>query len=441
MALKKSQMTKIVLILYNLFFVPLLYIGVQIAGLFNAKIKSGLAGRRGLYERMSQQLAEFSNDGPRLWMHCSSAGEYEQGRPIIMGFRERYPDGLVVLSFFSPSGYDHVKVPDGVIKVYLPIDSFWQSKKFVEIVNPNIACVIRHDIWPNFQFHLKKRNVPSFLVDASLSDDNFKFYKMFKFFVGILYSGFEEILSVSDEHNKRLEAILPRKTVLRVIGDTRYDQVYIRTRELAKIRLLIDSNYFLLEKTLIVGSSWPSDEKHLLPALLQIIRENPEFKAIIVPHEVTKENLDKIISFFADNDVNLARYTELKVGEKWDFKVLLVDTFGLLANLYVLGKMAYVGGGFGLGVNSVLEPAAHGCGVIFGPRHLNVVEAKMLIGFGGAASIKDTNNIYSELNDYLHNPEENEKRGARAKEMVGRNLGASRRALDIMTKFIKVRGV
>jgi 3-deoxy-D-manno-octulosonic-acid transferase len=429
-------MTTIVLIIYNLIFVPLLFLGVQIAGLFNAKIRSGLTGRRQLFSKLKETLKNRYDDSPRLWMHCSSAGEYEQGQPIISLFQKKYPKSVIVVSFFSPSGYEHVKLLPNVIKTYLPIDSFWHAKMFINIIKPNVACVIRHDIWPNFQFRLQRECVPSILVDASISDEKRGTYLFFRSIVKILFSTFDNVLAISEEQKMRVLPIYPQQENLSVSGDTRYDQVLSRTQELHKIEMLVSKQYFIPSQTIVVGSSWPSDEKYLLPALDRIIREYPNFRAVLVPHEVNENNLASIEEFFAKASIEIKRYSALKNDKEWNFKILLVDEFGMLANLYALSGMAYVGGGFGLGVNSVLEPAAHGCGVVFGPRHLNVAEAKKLIEYGGAQLIANSQDIYNEIKNYLTNPAINSKRGQKARQMVEENLGASLRTLNILEKYL-----
>lgn len=432
-------MTTTVLILYNLIFVPLLFLAVQIAGLFNAKIRSGLTGRRQLIHTLEKELENRSHNSPRLWMHCSSAGEYEQGRPIITIFQKKYPNSLIVVSFFSPSGFEHVQLGESIIKTYLPIDSYWQAKSFINIIKPNIACVIRHDIWPNFQFRLLRLGIPSILIDASISDEKLKTYKFFQPFVKMLFSSFAKVLAISEGQKKRLLPIYPHPKRLFVTGDTRYDQVLSRTCELHKIKELASSGYFNSSQTLVVGSSWPSDEKYLLPAIVRLSSEYPALRTVIVPHEVNDNNLAAIEDYFSNNIVELKRYSELKENKNWSFKVLLVDKFGMLANLYALSKIAYVGGGFGLGVNSVLEPAAHGCGVVFGPRHFNVAEAKKLIEYGGAKAISNSDDIYVEIKNYLTNPAVNFQRGKKARQMVEENLGASQRALDIMEKYLTAK--
>lgn len=430
-------MTKVFLFLYNIIFVPLLYVTVRVVGLFNAKFRVGLAGRRNWIVKLRENLKDSDSKYPRLWMHCSSAGEYEQGRPVIKGFLESHPDGLVVVSFFSPSGYEHITMPDGVVKTYLPLDSATNAKRFVRAIRPTIACTIRHDIWPNFQFTLKKFNIPAVLVDASISDEKKKLYAAFQPIVKPLFLTFTKVLAISEPQKARFEKIYPRPDRIQVTGDTRYDQVNLRAHELDRISDLVESRYFAKDRTIVVGSSWPSDEKHLLPALCKVLAEFPNGRVVLVPHQLEPSHLADLDDYFLQHGVKAIRYSERNSPESWDFQVLIVDAFGLLANLYALGMVAYVGGGFGLGVNSVLEPAAHGCWVIFGPRHLNVAEAKKLIEYGGATAIHDQDDIYSEFRTFYLNPDTVVQKGQNAKKMVLENLGASRLALDAIDKLIE----
>ena len=430
-------MTFLLLTVYNVLVVPLFLAGVRIAGLFNAKIRTGLRGRRRLFSVLQEQLAPFSRHEPRLWIHSSSAGEFEQGRPVIREFRKRHPNGLVVLSFFSPSGYENVHFDEeNSIKTYLPADTLRNVRRFIELVRPTLACVVRHDIWPNYQFHLKRKGIPSILLNASISDEKLFIYRALRPLVRLLYSTFSDVCAVSQENLDRLYPFYPRPHHLHVTGDTRYDQVMARAQESEKIRFLQEGSFFEPSQTLVAGSTWPGDEKHLLPALERVLRNFPRFKVVIVPHEVTPNHLDDIESFFSDRGIALQRFSRLGPRKAWDFSVLLVDAFGLLANLYALGRLAYVGGGFGLGVNSVLEPAAHGCAVLFGPRHLNVVEAKQLRQCGGARMVRNEHDILSEISHCLEDPGEAERRGKAAKKFVLEHVGASGRTLDLLDKYL-----
>jgi len=428
-------MSQIIFIIYNIIFVPLLFVSVHIAGLFNAKIRNGLIGRRDLFLKLKTHIDTLAEGQPRIWMHTSSAGEFEQGKPVIEEFKKSFPRGQVVLSFFSPSGYENVRVDDDkMIITYLPIDSYWHAKKFIDIVNPTIACVIRHDIWPNFQWRLRKRNIPSFLIDASISDEKRQVYKLFAFLYRIVYSTFTHVFAVSDKNALLLKSIYPWPERLITVGDTRYDQVDYRTRETGKIDPLLKTDYFDKNMTMVAGSTWTTDNEHLLPALQQILREFPDFKVVIVPHEPTPENVSDIVVFFQKAGIEIERYSQLRSSGDWSFRILLVDAFGLLANLYMMGKLAYVGGGFGLGVNSVLEPAAYGCLVFFGPRYLNVVEAKVLKDKGGALVIHNQTDIEHVIRDFLNDPGRSEQRGQISKKMIVENMGASKKVMEIMIK-------
>ncbi len=434
-------MSQIFFVIYNIIIVPLLFVSVHIAGLFNAKIKKGLVGRRGLFLNLKSRIDTLAQNQPRLWMHISSAGEFEQGKPIIEEFKKHFQHGQVVLSFFSPSGYENVRIDDDkFIVTYLPIDTYWHAKNFINIVNPTIACVIRHDIWPNFQWRLRKRNIPSFLIDASISDEKRNVYKFFAFLYRTVYATFTNVLAVSQKNALLLKPIYPRPDRLIVIGDTRYDQVEYRARETGKIDLLMKSRYFDKSRTMVAGSTWITDNEHLLPALDRVLHELPDFKVIIVPHELTPQNVNGIETFFQKTGIEVERYSKLVQNHNWAFQVLLVDAFGLLANLYALGKLVYVGGGFGLGVNSVLEPAVYGCSVFFGPRHLNVIEARILKERGGAIIIHDQTEIEQAIKEFLDDPVSGEKRGQIARKMIMENTGASKKALEIMRKVIPDMG-
>ena len=431
-------MSNIFFLLYNIVFIPLLFVAVRIGGLLNPKIKRGLKGRRGLFQLLQQNLAEAGPASLRVWMHIASMGELEQAKPVILNLKSRFPQALIILSVFSPSVFKNAKAfQEADIVCYIPLDSFWQAKKFIRLIAPDLALIIRHDIWPNHLWRLRKVGIPTVLLDASISDIRRGTFTFFRFFYRILYAHFSEILAISRENAVRVQRVYPFAERLHVCGDTRYDQVYRRTTEPGKIDHLISGGYFQRNRTFVVGSTWPSDEKCLFPAIAEALARYPDLKIVVAPHEPTEVHVADIVSYFKERNICLARYTQMEKTANVSFRVLIIDRLGLLANLYGLGQLAFVGGGFGPGVHNILEPAAHGCAVLFGPRHRNYVEAMQLAKRGGGKPIHSTAEAAAELAAYLEEPSGTLQIGGIALQMVQENLGASERCVDILQKYLR----
>ncbi|HPG38352.1 MAG TPA: glycosyltransferase N-terminal domain-containing protein [bacterium] len=425
-------------LVYNILFIPCFFILVQIACLFNNKVRRGVKGRKGLFTRLQSSLAVKAENEKRVWLHISSMGEFEQSRPIIDEIRKRMPDTQIILSLFSPSAYDNIRIEDKKIFIsYLPMDSYLDTKKFIRIIAPDVALTVRHDIWPNFQWQLKRLKIPALLVDGSITDKRKNLYSFFRNPIRSVMETYSWILTVSQESSERFEKIYSDKSRIQYTGDTRYDRVYQRSRDNSRIEFLQQSGFFDRENTFVAGSTWPSDEKILYPALLKMMTQNNNFKLIIAPHEPSVDHVQAIENFFAKNQLAVERLSRLKSGEPWSFRALVIDKIGLLANLYSLGRLAFVGGGFGPGVHNVLEPAAHGCAVFFGPRYNVSVEPQLLIDSNGACSIASENEADDILKLLIIDPARLKTMGDEAQKFILDNMGASTRIVDIVEQYLK----
>ncbi|HOC24447.1 MAG TPA: glycosyltransferase N-terminal domain-containing protein [bacterium] len=430
-------MQPIILLLYNGIFIPLFMFSVRLAALFNNKVARGVAGRRALLNRLAEQCAVLPDSGPRIWIHISSLGEFEQARPIVRALRSRLPGAAIALSFFSPSGYEPARsYREADLITYLPLDSWRQSGAFLDLLKPSLHLIIRHDIWPNMQRQLQRRGIPSLLVDASLTPQRLRTVRRLRAFIRPVYATFAEVLVTTPDNAAHFHPIYPWPERIHVCGDTRYDQVSQRALETGKIEFLLESGRFTRERCLVIGSSWPSDERVILPAVVEALARDPGFRVIIAPHETTEEHLRGIESHLAGSGISFLRLGEFSPASP-DFQVLLIDRIGLLANLYALGGLAFVGGGFGPGVHSVLEPAAHGCAVCFGPHHVNSLEAAALLRRGGGVLIDSTAAMDRALQQFLSGGEEMRRIGGEAGALVRENLGASGRVVEAILRHLK----
>ncbi|HNW58465.1 MAG TPA: glycosyltransferase N-terminal domain-containing protein [bacterium] len=428
-----TGMQPIIVLLYNGIFIPLFLFTIRLASLFNRKVARGLAGRRGMLPRLQTLCAALDPNAPRIWIHVASLGEFEQAKPIVREVRARLPHCRIAISFFSPSGFDAAqKYREADLLTYLPVDSWRATGAFLDILQPAVHLIIRHDIWPNMQRQLQRRGIPSLLVDASLTPQRLRTVRALRAVLRPVYASFAEILVTTAENIAPFRWIYPHPEKISVSGDTRYDQVNLRALENGKIDALRASGRFRRERCVVAGSTWPSDEKIILPALIASLQRHAEMTLVIAPHETTVEHLRGIETALAAADISWVRLAGF--ADAGPFRVLLIDRVGLLANLYALGGLAFVGGGFGPGVHSVLEPAAHGCAVAFGPRHINSLEAAALRGCGGGTMIATTGDMQQLLDTFLGEGPAVQQSGAAALRMVQENLGASGRVVDAIIR-------
>jgi 3-deoxy-D-manno-octulosonic-acid transferase len=429
-------MQPIIFLLYNGIFVPLFSLLIRLAALFNHKVARGVAGRRDLLPRLTALCAGLPEAASRIWIHVASLGEFEQAKPIVRELRSRLPQARIVLSFFSPSGFEPAqRYGEADILTYLPLDSWRRSGAFLAVLRPSVHLIIRHDIWPNMQWQLQRRGIPSLLVDASLTPQRLRTVRLTRSFLRPVYATFREVLVTTAENIAPFLWVYPRPEQISACGDTRYDQVNQRALEKGKIEFLNRSGRFDHERCLVIGSSWPSDEKVILPAVIEALQRDATFSLIIAPHETTEEHLQGIVTQLEAGGIPWCRLADFS-AESTPFRVLLIDRVGLLANLYALGRLAFVGGGFGPGVHSVLEPAAHGCAVSFGPRHINSLEAVALSRRGGATVINSTEEMRSMVDQFLEDGHSARRIGAEALAMVRENLGASKRVVDAIIRHL-----
>jgi len=422
--------------IYNFIGVPLLYIGFMIASLFSRKIRRGIKARKSLFHDLEQSLKDFSGTAFRFWIHSSSMGEFEQAKPLIRHLKKTYPKARVVVSLFSPSAYDHVHdYQEADCVCCLPFDFRKNAKRFISLVRPSIAITIRHDLWPNHLRQLKKRNIPSILINASIYSALAKPNPINRPLFRFLYGYFDAIFTVSNDAKTYFRSLLPNHVRVKMAGDTRYDQVLHRATKaeqiVAPLRKMKGNRMGF-----VMGSTWPSDEAVLLGALAKLFHKGIRLWTVLVPHEPTEDRIRKIQTDLKDLNLNYCRFSELDIHSHKDVDILIVDRIGVLASLYALGELSYVGGGFGPGIHSVLEPAALGKIVLFGPKHTNSYEAGQLLKRGVGFSIRNTNEMFDYLHSHLNDPAEMERLGGAAEKLVHENKGATGRIVDGFHEYL-----
>lgn len=416
---------------YSYFVLPIIWIVIRSLALFKRKVRRGIRGRKRLFASLETQIANNLLPGKRVWFHASSLGEFEQAKPIIGELKRRYPNVRIIVTFFSPSGYEHSKKYQlADVISYIPFDTRSNAGRFLDLTKPDVAVIIRYDVWPNHIWELQRRNISILIANATMRQNTKRrFLKNFHYHV---YSAINNILAVSQSDVDAFKIFNLIKPTIEAAGDTRYDQVSIRSDE-AKKRHIISEHILRGKQVLVAGSSWQEDEAALIPAFLKLQAAMNSFLLIVVPHEPTVEHLEELeteltgkttfIRFSSLNDYN---------GEH----VIIVDSIGILLTLYTYAHVAYIGGSFKQNVHNVLEAAVYGVPVVYGPRHENSQEAVKLAQLGGGFVVEDSMSLCRTLRTLFENETARKNAGDIAARFVQQNVGATERFLKHLERFL-----
>ncbi len=420
---------------YNVIVIPLLYLGFHFIGLFNDKVRRGIRGRRGVLKKLKNDLGTFQS--PRLWFHISSYGEYQQAKPVLMKLKSDLPDLFIVVTFFSPSAYEHIQSEQPVDYIcYLPFDTLHHVRRFLALVDPVLAVVVRHDIWPNYIWTLNQKKIPVILIDASLPVHSSRFWPIIRSFSRRLFSSFDEIYTISQEEKDRLSVLVSDPDRLIVTGDTKFDQVHQRSLNMQKIDHLQHHPSLKDRRIWVVGSSWPADEEKIIPCFASLAKKFTDLLLIIAPHEPSEGRISDIESLLGIHGLAAVRYSHFQ-SVSMGFRALIIDRIGLLANLYSLGTIAFVGGSFESKVHNVLEPAIYGIPVMFGPKIWTQAEAELLVKRDAAWIVHSTEELTERVTHLLENPELANQLGQRARQVVLEHTGATEKIASLLKKWIE----
>ena len=427
------------LFFYNIF-LTIFKAGIHIAALFDAKAKEWLQGRKEIWERLKQEVGPLSaasardkrqtgahecQASPLVWMHCASLGEFEQGRPVIETLRSKYPNCKLLLTFFSPSGYEIRKDYKGVDRVsYLPIDGRQNAERFLEIVNPSLVIFVKYEYWYYYLKEIRQKNIPLLLVSA-LFRDNAVFFKWYGGLQRKMLSFFTHIF-VQNQASRKLLDQIGFANNCSVAGDTRFDRV-IEIAENAEPIPRIEE-FIANGKSIIAGSTWTEDEEVLQKAIQAI--NDQSLKLIIAPHEISRQHISQLIKQFP----GAVLYSEFKSSgfESQNSKILIIDNIGMLSRLYKYAYITYVGGGFGKGIHNTLEAAVFGKPVLFGPGYQKFNEAIELIAAGGAVSVSNTQECIEAIKEFLLNNAAYISSCRSTKEYVYANRGATQKIMQFI---------
>jgi 3-deoxy-D-manno-octulosonic-acid transferase len=350
---------------------------VAIASLFNKKVKKMWAGERQAVKVLKEKV---DPEARYIWFHAASLGEFEQGRPLIEHLRETHPEYKILLTFFSPSGYEVRKNYEGAdIICYLPLDTIRNARRFLRAVKPVMAFFIKYEFWYNYLHILQHRGVPTYSVSSIFRPDQI-FFQWYGRQYGRVLKCFTHFF-VQNMESKALLAKLGI-TDVDVVGDTRFDRV-LQIKEASKQLPIVEQFTAHAQKVFVAGSSWLPDEE----IFIKYFDIHKDWKLIIAPHVISDEHLSQIFELLKGRRV--VRYTEATEENVKDAEVLIIDCFGLLSSIYHYGTVSYVGGGFGVGIHNVLEAAVWDIPVVFGPNNKHFQEAQGLMLVQGGFEIKD----------------------------------------------------
>lgn len=410
------------LVLYNIG-IKIYHFLIIASQLFNKKAKLWILGRKAIYDKIT---ANVDIRNKTIWFHFASLGEFEQGRPVMEKMRELYTDRKILVTFFSPSGYELRKNYQGADYIfYLPLDTRKNASKFIDLVNPEMAIFTKYEFWYHYFEQLNTRNIPLYLISGIFRPDQ-PFFKWYGSLNRKILS-FVDHFFVQDEGSKELLKMI-NITNVTVNGDTRFDRV--AENALAPKKFEIVEKFCSSANVFVAGSTWPDDEK----LIAEITKKNQSWKFIFAPHEIKEEKI-KILTEILPSGTSI-RFSEWKalaekgtITESTNYQTLIIDNIGMLSSLYQYGKIAYIGGGFGVGIHNTLEAAAFAVPVIFGPNYQKFLEAKALIKTGGGFSIRNLSDLQNIVSRLQHN-EEREKAGKAAGQYVMESKGATSSILN-----------
>lgn len=413
-------------ILYNIGLSVLPFF-IAIGALFNRKTRLFYRGRKGLLKKVANEVKPGE---PIIWFHCSSVGEFEQARPIIGWYKKNRPQYRILVTFYSPSGYELRKNFDQADWVYyLPIDTPSNARAFVNAVKPAKVIFIKYDLWYNFLQAIKNSGAELYLVSAIFRPFQ-PFFKWYGCFFRKMLKTFTKIFVQDEESKHNLKTIGIAGNVV-VSGDTRFDRVHEITQKSRQFPVIED--FVKGSFAVVAGSTWLPDEQ----MIAEVMKNFSKVKLVIAPHEISKERIDKVSEIF--DKYGVVKFSELVDGGNGNVseipdssktdgrRVLIIDCLGILSSLYRYADFAYIGGGFGAGIHNILEAATYGCPVVFGPNHNKFQEAIDLLKLDGGTCVNDVNEFYEILDNCVKDKELRTWKGNVCKTYVEGHLGATER--------------
>lgn len=405
------------IIFYHLFL--LIYkAGIRTVSLGNKKAKLWIKGRKGIFKKLRNTVSEFSNE-KIVWMHAASLGEFEQGRPVLQKLKETNSNIKIIVTFFSPSGFEIVKNNKEFTNVfYLPMDSRLHAEKWMNILKPDLVLWVKYEYWHYYLQEIQKRKIPLLMVSGIYRESQ-TFFKWYGGFYRNMLKPFTHFFVQNENSKEWLEKLVPAEKIT-ISGDTRCDRVINIVNNFSEIPGIAD--FCGDKKVIVAGSTWEEDEAEWT----HYVREHPEIKFIIAPHEIDEENLRDVQKQFAGSVFYSEWMSNRLTFNHTEINCLIIDNIGMLSRLYYYATVTYVGGGFGDdGLHNILEAAVYGRPVIFGPEYDKNFEAEEMLESSGAISIKNAIELEKIVDELLKDNEELRIRSEAAKNYVYKNAGAT----------------
>ncbi len=410
---------------YNLILLPLLSGIVKILASYNSKISMSIEKREGLWERLEVAVSKRDWQKPLLWFHVASAGEFLQAQPLID--RCIAEGAECVVTYSSVNAFHWLQRPDQtetqnlLAAEFLPVDKIHNIRSLLGLLQPSRLVWVSYDLWPNLVWEAHRQGIPQSLISGIIHAGSLRTVNFIgRSFYHSLYECLEHILTVSEADSQRVLSAIPDHPQVKVMGDTRCDSVLERRNNLEIPQLppaAKDSFVF------VAGSTWPLDETCIFPGLQEALNKFPELFLVLAPHEPTEEHLKNAEKFFSGTQ--MVRWSQVNTATL-DVRILLIDSVGILAGIFHSAKLAYVGGAFTTGVHNILEPAAMGAAVAFGPKHSNSMEALIMLEQKLATTVKNSSEFQNWLFDILGNQELCDQLGRSSKEFVETQAGTAK---------------
>lgn len=369
---------------------------------------------------------QAANDKKKIWMHCASLGEFEQGRPVLQKIKENFPEVIIVITFFSPSGFEIVKNNKDFKNVfYLPMDSKLHAQKWMNIVKPDLVLWVKYEYWHYYLQEIKERKIPLLMI-SGVYRINQIFFKWYGGFYRNMLKCFTHFFVQNENSKEQLQKIIKEKKII-VSGDTRCDRVIHIANNFKEVTGI--KEFCRNDKVIVMGSTWEDDEAEWT----HFVKHHPELKFIIAPHEIDKENLADVKKEF-EGSIFYSEWMEASSPEEFgEVNCIIIDNIGILSRLYHYATITYVGGGFGDdGLHNILEAAVYGKPVIFGPEYDRNFEAEEMMDSSGAISIENAIDLEKTVNQLLNNEENLSSRSKAAKDYVYKNAGATDKIISFI---------
>ena len=428
----RKLFVELIFLAYSYLFIPISFLIFTALSPFSKKIRDSLSGRK----KSKVHLSNYESAvGKTVLIHCASLGEYEQAKPIIDKLKKDDESIRIVVTFFSPSGFNRVEHKNIDYKTYLPFDYPGSVKNFIKKINPDILILAGYDVWPNFIRYTNRAKIPIIIISARLREGSHRLKPFILFWQKEIYSMIDKVLSVTEDDSERFMRLGVRSDAIKVLGNTRYDQVIERKGE--SIPHESELSFLTKEKTvLILGSIWKSDMTVIFDSVLSALKLNANLLVIFVPHDPEIKFLDQITSQLEQERLNTVKYSTLEDNDS-ECRAIIVDSIGHLVGLYKFADIAYLGGGFGPGVHNVMEPAVYGIPVIYGPKLKSSETAKYLNEFGGGYIIETADTFEEILNNLLKNDEIRTDAGKSAAKIIADHSGATLNTVKEIEMIIK----